>query len=171
MVLNKKLKIVVVGVLGILLMACTVSYKFNGSSIDYTKIHTIAIADFPNRAGLIYPPLSSYFSETLRDVYSRQTALKILKRSGDLQVEGEIVEYVTTPGAPSKDGPANQYKLTMTVNVRFTNVKNPDEDFEKKFSAFQTYVPSSWPGVQSDLMKLLVDEITDKIFNETVARW
>ena len=32
------------------LTACSVSYKFNGASINYTKVHTIQIADFPIRS-------------------------------------------------------------------------------------------------------------------------
>ena len=30
----------------LLLNGCTVSYKFNGASIDYTKTKTISVADF-----------------------------------------------------------------------------------------------------------------------------
>ena len=30
--------------------ACSVSYKFNMASIDYSKVKTIRIADFPNRS-------------------------------------------------------------------------------------------------------------------------
>lgn len=34
-------------VLPVVVIACTVSYKFNGSSINYDKVKTISIADFP----------------------------------------------------------------------------------------------------------------------------
>ena len=33
-----------------LLAACTVSYKFNGSSINYEKVKTISFENFPNRS-------------------------------------------------------------------------------------------------------------------------
>ena len=36
----------------VLLFACSVSYKFNGASIDYTKTKTIQINDFPNSLNL-----------------------------------------------------------------------------------------------------------------------
>lgn len=35
---------------GVLATACSISYKFNGASIDYTKVKTITIKDFPNQA-------------------------------------------------------------------------------------------------------------------------
>lgn len=38
--------IVLIGVL----TACSVSYKFNGASIDYAKTKTISFENFPNRS-------------------------------------------------------------------------------------------------------------------------
>ena len=34
----------------VLLISCSISYSFNGSSIDYTKIKTISFENFPNRS-------------------------------------------------------------------------------------------------------------------------
>ena len=79
--------------------SCTISYKFNGASIDYTKTRSISIADFPNTAELVHPPLSQEFSEKLRDVYTKQTRLQVLKKGGDMHLEGEITGYQLTPMA------------------------------------------------------------------------
>ena len=154
------------------LQSCLISYKFNGASIDYTKTKTLSIADFPNNAELVYPPLSQYFSETLRDTYSRQTRLQLLKKGGDMNIEGEIVGYQLTPMSISADSYASETKLTITINVRFSNAKNPEDDFEKKYSAFQTFDSSRMlTDVQDELMKVMVTEITDNIYNDTVAKW
>ena len=152
--------------------SCTISYKFNGSSIDYTKTKTLSIADFPNNAELIYPPLSQYFSETLKDSYTKQTRLQLIKKGGDLNIEGEIVGYQLTPMSISADSYASETKLTLTINVRFSNSKNPEEDFEKKYSAFQTFNSSRMlTDVQDELMQTMVSEIADNIYNDTVAKW
>ena len=37
-------------VVALAMVSCSVSYKFNGASIDYTKTKTIQIADFPIRS-------------------------------------------------------------------------------------------------------------------------
>ena len=37
----------------LLLTSCSVSYKFNGASIDYTKTKTIQIADVPIRSAYV----------------------------------------------------------------------------------------------------------------------
>jgi len=95
MALNKEYKIITLSLalLLVVLCSCSVSYKFNGSMIDYTKVRTITIKDFPNTAELVYPPLSADFSEALKDVFTKQTRLQMIKKGGDLQLEGEIVGY------------------------------------------------------------------------------
>ena len=156
----------------LLLSSCTVSYKFNGASIDYAKTKSISIVDFPNRAELVFPPLSQDFTEKLRDSYSKQTQLQLLKKGGDLHLEGEITGYQLTPMAISADSYSSQTKLTLTVKVRFTNHKNPVDDFEKSFSAYQTFNSNSMlTDVQDDLCKTMIAEICENIYNDTVAKW
>jgi len=165
-------KSVMAFLISLLLVSCSVSYKFNGSSIDYTKTKTISITDFPNTAELVYPPLSQQFSEALRDSYTKQTRLQILKKEGDLHLEGEIVGYQLTPLAISADSYASQTKLTLTIKVRFTNYKNPEEDFEKSYTAFQTFDSNQiLNNVQDALVKQMITDIVDNIYNDTVAKW
>ena len=45
-------------VLPAVIIACSVSYKFNGSSINYDKVKTISIADFPIKCMLRWLPSS-----------------------------------------------------------------------------------------------------------------
>ena len=75
--------------IGLIVTACSISYKFNGASIDYTKVKTITIKDFPNQAPLVYPPLSQKFTEALKDIYIRQTRLQLVGSNGDLDLEGD----------------------------------------------------------------------------------
>lgn len=169
---NKAMKFIFFGIISLFLVSCTISYKFNGASIDYSKTKTISISDFPNSAELVYAPLSQEFSERLRDTYSKQTRLQLLKKGGDLNIEGEITGYQLTPMAISADTYASQTKLTLTINVRFTNSKLPEDDFEKVYSVFRTFESNLMLNtVQDELLKEIIDEITDNIYNDTVAKW
>lgn len=168
-----KLNIVLIVIaISILMTSCSISYKFNGSSIDYTKTKSISISDFPNIAELVYPPLSQEFSESLRDLYSKQTRLQFLKKGGDLHLEGEIVGYQLTPMAISADSYASKTKITITIKVRFSNAKNPEDDFEKTYSAFQSFDSTKMlTDVQAELTKIMIADIVDNIYNDTVAKW
>ncbi len=156
----------------LLLSACTVSYKFNGASIDYATTKSISIADFPNNAALVNPTLSANFSEGLRDIYSRQTRLEVTRSGGNLELEGEITGYALTPMAISADSYAAETKLTMTVRVRFTNNVAPEESFEKTYSAYQTFNSNQMlTDIQDELCNTMIQEIAENIYNDTVARW
>lgn len=107
--------------LPLVVIACTVSYKFNGSSINYDKVKTISIADFPIKSEYVYAPLATKFNEDLKDIFIRQTRLQLLKpnQNADLQIDGEITGY-------------NQYMYELGIrsladlrlSVASTNKKN-----------------------------------------------
>ena len=152
--------------------ACQVSYKFNGASIDYTKTKTIQIADFPIRASYVWGPMASIFNNQLKDQFANHTKLIQVKRNGDLKIEGEITRYDQRNKSVSSEGYSSQTELSMTVNVRFTNNTNHAEDFEQQFTATSTYENTqTLNSVQEELVTQMVKEITDQIFNATVANW
>ena len=156
----------------LLVSACSISYKFNGASIDYTKVKTITIQDFPNQAPLVYPQLSQLFTEGLKDIYVRQTRLEMVNNNGDLELEGEITGYDLSNTAVKEDAYASLTKLTVTVRVRYSNRVNPDEDFEQSFSAYREFDANTMlEQVQEELCTEIIEELVDQIYNATVANW
>ena len=158
--------------LAMLLTACSVSYKFNGASIDYSKTKTIQIADFPIRSSYVWGPMGPIFNNELKDLFGKRTRLQQVKRNGDLKIEGEITRYEQPNKAVSSDGYSAMTELSMTVNVRFTNNKKHEQDFDKTFSANREYDSSQQlAAVQEELVQQMIDDIVDQIFNATVAIW
>ena len=157
----------------LVLQGCAISYKFNGASIDYSTTHSISVADFPNNAALVYPPLSNDLSEGIRDLYQRQTRLQILRKGGDLELEGEITGYTLTPmSITAADSYSSETKLTLIVRVRFINNVAPEESFDKTYSAYQTFDSSRLlTDVQDELCRTMITEIAENIYNDTVAKW
>ena len=154
------------------LVSCSVSYKFNGASIDYTKIKTIQIKDFPIRTAYVWGPMSSIFNNQLKDIFGSQTKLTQVKRDGDLRIEGEITQYQQRNKSVSAEGYSSRVELSMTVNVRFTNTKNHDEDFERTFTATESYESTmQLSAVQEELVTQMSKDICEQIFNATVSNW
>ncbi len=153
-------------------VSCIPKYTFNGASIDYNTTKTIQIADFPIRASYVWGPMASIFNNQLKDQYADHTKLIQVKRNGDLKVEGEITNYSQRNKSVSSEGYSAQVELSMTVNVRFTNNVNHNDDFERQFTATQTYDSNmSLNSVQEELVTQMVKDIVDQIFNATVANW
>ena len=161
-----------ISIIAVIVTSCSVSYKFNGASIDYNTTKTIQIADFPIRSSYVWGPMASIFNNQLKDIYANHTKLIQVRRNGDLKVEGEITRYEQRNKAVSAEGYSAQTELSMTVNVRFTNNKNHTEDFERTITATSTYeTTQSLNSVQEELVTQMCKEITDQIFNATVANW
>lgn len=162
-----------IAVVAILLTtACKVSYKFNGASIDYTKTKTIQIADFPIRSSYVWGPMGPMFNNQLKDEFASHTKLSQVKRGGDLKIEGEITQYTQRNKSVSASGQSAQTELSITVNVRFTNNVNHNEDFERQFSASKSYeTTQSLASVQEELVTQMVKDLCEQIFNATVANW
>ena len=173
-IVNKLRKIhliyIIVALMG--LTACSVSYKFNGASINYTKVHTIQIADFPIRSAYVWGPMGPMFNNKLKDMYANHTRLEQVKRNGDLKIEGEITQYQQRNKSVSSEGYSAQTELSITVNVRFVNNTNHNEDFEKQFTATASYdTTRSLNSVQEELVEQMIKDLTEPIFNATVANW
>ena len=154
------------------LPSCTVSYKFNGASIDYTKIKTIQISEFPVRSSYVWAPMGAIFNNQLKDQFRNNTKLTQVKRNGDLKLEGEITRYEQRNKAVSAEGYSAQVELSVTVNVRFTNNVNHTQDFEKQFTSQKSYDSTmSLSAVQDELVTQMMKDICDQIFNASVAQW
>ncbi|MBR5393457.1 MAG: LptE family protein [Bacteroidaceae bacterium] len=156
----------------LLVSACTVSYRFNGASIDYMTTKTIQIDNFPIRSAYVWAPMQSIFQNRITEIYTNQTKLRQVKKNGDLQLAGEIVAFDQFNKGISSDGYSSMVQLKMTVNVRFVNNKKHTDDFERQFSATAEYDASQQlTAVQEELVTQMVRDITDQIFNATVANW
>ncbi|WP_075341580.1 LptE family protein [Tenacibaculum agarivorans] len=157
----------------VFLAGCGV-YSFSGGNTGDAK--TIQINFFPNQAPLIEPTLSQRFTQELQDLFTRQTNLTLVRSGGDLQFEGEITDYRITPmSATASQGTqtAAQNRLTITVNVRFTNTLKEEDDFERQFSFYHDYGASEQlaGGVLDSALEIILPRIHQDIFNASVAKW
>lgn len=154
-----------------MLTACSISYKFTGTSINYDLIKSIQIDKIVNRAPYGWAPMEAMLNNKLQDMYANQTRLKLVKRGGDLHIAGEILSYDQYNKGISADGYASQVQLRMTVNIRFENAKT-NERWERQFSATSQYDSNQQlTAVQESLVTEMIKDICDQIFNATVADW
>ena len=154
-----------------MLVGCTVKYSFSGASIPL-EANTVSIAYFPNNAPMVAPTLSSALTDALQDKFARQTKLQLVSTGGDLAFEGEITNYTSTPAAITANETAAMNRLTITVKVKFTNIYEPQFDYNKSFSSFVEYDANQLlQDVQDSLITDIVELLVQDIFNAAVANW
>ena len=170
--ISKYIKVMMMTALALIITACSVSYKFNGASIDYSKTKTIQIVDFPIRSSYVWGPMGPMFNNQLKDEFASHTKLIQVKRNGDLKIEGEITRYEQRNKSVTAEGSSSMVELSMTVNVRYTNNKDHEQDFEQQFTAQQSFDSKlQLNSVQEGLVQEMVKDIVQQIFNATVANW
>ncbi|MDL2242074.1 hypothetical protein LJB91_04125, partial [Bacteroidales bacterium OttesenSCG-928-L03] len=73
----------------LLLVSCSVSYKFEGGTLNYNLVKTITIKEFPNRAPLVFPLLPQILDQELTKRFIDQTRLNPVANNGDIEITGE----------------------------------------------------------------------------------
>jgi hypothetical protein len=150
--------------------SCSV-YNFTGTGkID---AETFQVNFFQNNAELIEPGLDRTFTLNLQDLIINQTNLNLVKTGADLTYEGEIIDYRISPMTATADQQASQNRLTIRINVRFTNRKKETDNFEKTFDFFYDY-PATQQLTGATLntaVETIFERITQDIFNDSLAKW
>lgn len=150
--------------------SCSV-YNFTGTGKIDAK--TFQVNFFQNNATLIEPGIERIFTQRLQNLIQNQTNLNLISSGGDLVYEGEITDYRIEPMTATADQQASQNRLTITVNVRFTNKNKEADDFEKRFTFYYDYNGAD-QLIGSKLTAALdeiYERITQDIFNESLAKW
>lgn len=151
------------------LYACKVSYSFSGISTD---AQSVSIQFFNAIAPLTPPTYTQVFTESLRDIFVQQTSLQLLSSNGELQFEGEVVDYRNTPVAISGTDVASLNRLTITVNVRFVNTLDETKNFEQRFTRFEDYPSSSQlADVEESLTRRINEQLTQDILIRAIGDW
>ncbi|MGZ2371369.1 LptE family protein [Ancylomarina sp. YFZ004] len=155
-------------IIGLAFTACKVSYSFTGGTLSI-GVKTFSVQFFQNRAPLVNPNLSDKFTEDLKEKFRSRTSLnEIVDGEGHLNFSGEITGYQTRAMDITSNDIASTNRLTITIRVKFTNEIDPDNDFDKSFSAFEDFDSNSQ---LSDVENDLVEKILDDIYNQSVVNW
>jgi len=148
-------------------------YSFTGASIP-PEAETFSVDYFKNNAPIFNPTLSQEITEMLQDKLLSQTSLNLTNGKGDLQFKGEIVGYSSVPiSIVSRDNPtAASNRLTIKVKVEFVNEFDESKNFSQTFSRYADYPASqNLSAAEPSIVPVIIELITDDIFNNAVVNW
>lgn len=157
-----------------LLPSCGV-YTLNGGSIGDLK--TVNVMFFENVAQLVVNNLSQTFTQALQDRIRTQTKLSNVRGDADATFEGRITNYTIAPAVlPAATNTTNtapistSNRLTITVNVKYTNSHDPKLSFDQSFSRFVDY-QGDIANQEQTLIANINKQLTEDIFNKAFANW
>ncbi|TAH02144.1 MAG: hypothetical protein EAZ15_05855 [Sphingobacteriales bacterium] len=146
-------------------------YSFTGGSIT-PGMKTVSVPLFENSAPLVVPTLSQAFTETLKDRIRTQSPLSFVRTDGQASFNGRITGYDIRPVAiqGNNSGLAGQTRLTITVQIKYSNSLKPDENFDQSFSRFQDF-KGSLSSQEQSLIKNINLQLSEDIYNRAFANW
>jgi hypothetical protein len=166
----KKINFIIAFILLLTFSSCSV-YNFTGTGKIDAK--SFQVNYFQNNSPLIEPGIERIFTQRLQNLIQNQTNLNLTSSNGDLVYEGEIVDYRISPMTATADQRAAQNRLSITINVRFTNKNKEADNFEKRFSFYNDYDGANQlVGAKlTQNLDIIFERITQDIFNESLAKW
>ncbi|MFC3198425.1 LptE family protein [Parapedobacter deserti] len=153
--------------------ACGVKYGFTGGSIpEGTKTYVVEF--FENTAPIVNPTLSQTFTEALKERIRNQSGLSQVDANGDAIFEGRITGYSIAPAAvEAGTDRAALNRLSITVQVKYTNNQKPEDNFDQAFTRFKDFSSAggSIPAQEEALIRDINEMLTEDIFNRAFANW
>jgi len=167
--LRRKLALITLSLL--VLTGCKITYSFSGVNIS-PEVRTYTVDYFPNRAPIVQAQLSQLFTEALMDKIQGSTSLDLATEGGDVEFSGEITGYETRPTAITGEEKAARNRLTITVRVKYTNLVQPELDYDASFSRYEDYDSSrNLSDVENELIEIIVEYLVEDIFNRAFVSW
>ncbi len=146
-------------------------YSFKGISIP-ADVKTFYVEVFDNQDPGSVPTLPRDFTEKLKDKIRRESNLQYNDTEPDIEFSGAITKFQVTAEAPKAGETIGFNKLTIAVNVEFTNNKNEKADWKQQFSFDDFFEPDqNLLDVQDNLIENITDELVDRVFNKAFTNW
>jgi Lipopolysaccharide-assembly len=154
-------------------------YSFTGASIS-PDTKTVSVAIFENTAKLVVPNLSQKLTEELKTQILNGTSLSQIldPQKSDVIFEGQITDYTVAPvaisggGAENSNSVAQSSRLTITINVKFTDKKHEKNSFEQSFSRYEDFgSDKNLSQVEQSLIDLINKTLVQDIYNRAFVNW
>jgi len=147
-------------------------YGFKGISIP-PDINTFYVEDF-TLAGNVSPPadLSQIFAEALRKKVREESRLVNDESTPDIIFEGSIVQYRISSVAPEEGTTTSLNRLEIAISINYINEVNPDDSWKKRYSDFEDFdATADFQNLKDGLIDVIVEDIMERIFNDTFTNW
>ncbi len=170
----KRITVVLFSMLLLVLANSSCKISLTGATIP-PELKTINIEYFENNAPLVVNYLSQQFTEAVKERIRSNTSLSIVQGEANARMSGTITGYAIEPvsiqATNNNVAPiAGAERLTITVNVTYTNTVDKKLNFTKSFSEHQDFT-GDIANQEQKLITAINKQLTDDIFNAAFENW
>ena len=146
-------------------------YGFKGISIP-PDINTFFVEDIDNQAPNAPAAIEQTFAEALRTKIRNESKLQLTDSSADITFGGVVNRFTITSEAPQEGNTIAFNRLTVGVQIEYTNSKNEDESWSQYFSFFRDFDSNAdFQSLQDEFIDEIFVQITEDIFNRSFTNW
>lgn len=157
--------------LPLLLNGCAY-YSFTGATIP-ENLNTIAIPLVVDNSVNTIPSLSDELTELLINRFVNQTRLSLAPNEfeADAVLVAEIQRYSNTPSSVSGEETAARNRVTISVNIVYTDEVDEKELLSRSFSNFEEYDPLENIEGETEAALAALVNVADDIFAAATSNW
>ena len=146
-------------------------YSFTGATIP-DNLNTIAIPLVIDNSINTIPSLSDELTELLVNRFVNQTRLSLAPNEADADavLVAEIQRYSNAPSSVSGEETAALNRVTISVNVVYTDQVDEKELLTRTFSNFEEYDPLDIDKEEEAALAAL-ESLADDIFTAATSNW
>lgn len=151
-------------------------YSFSGIG---TTAKTISFSEFYNNADLGPANMGQTFGNEIKNYFIQNSNLTVVQEEGELQMDGEIMDFRLSPISPVSSGDPTQInnaaatRLTIVIKITYVNTLDDAMSFkDKTFSFYQDFSnDQNFADVEEQYTREIFKRIINDIFNASVANW
>jgi hypothetical protein len=146
-------------------------YSFTGASVP-PHLKTIAIPIFDDQSGSGEPSLREKITAKLVNLFNQDNNLQVAdKTHADSVIEGVITAMPDAPAVVTAGENVTKRRITVTVSVKYQDLKLKKKIWERQFSNYADYTAGSDIAVRTAAIESAIDKIAEDIVLETVSGW
>jgi hypothetical protein len=136
------------------------------------EIKTVTVEYIENKASIVNPQLSQLLTEKFRNKFLKETSLKMVSENADLQFKGTITNYNVTNAAQQGGNTVATNRLTIVVQMKCTNTKDPEQNYDMAFEKFADFSgDQTLTAVEARLVGEISDLLVQEMYNKAVLNW
>lgn len=153
----------------VLLSTCGAYSPYGAATSGAT---TFSVKSFEAIHPLVSATSAQALTEALIDRVQRQSTLRLESSNGELKFEAKVVGWVVQPINVQGDETAGANRITITVDVIYTNSLDNALSFQRNFNRFVD-LPSTQDvfSMEDEIVKEIGVLLSQDIFNASLGNW
>jgi len=150
---------------------CSCAYSFRGASLP-PGVRTVAVQVFDDNSGFGDPKLRVNLTNRLTQKLIADNTFRVTNMSSaDAGIIGTVTSVNTQPNVVQGNQQVGQWRITVSVSIKFQNLKTQKNIWAKDFSNWGNYDLSAGSSNRDVGLSQAEDKLTEDILLAVVTNW